>query len=47
VITAIASAIDYYRRFNHVLGVQQDKPHDLERVEDAVSPSSPGSRARP
>jgi CDP-diacylglycerol---glycerol-3-phosphate 3-phosphatidyltransferase len=39
VITAIASAIDYYRRFNHVLGVQQVQGSAF-KVEDSGSNSS-------
>jgi CDP-diacylglycerol---glycerol-3-phosphate 3-phosphatidyltransferase len=42
VITAIASAVDYYRRFNHVLRVQE-----VQKVQGTTEPSFPPSPERP
>jgi CDP-diacylglycerol--glycerol-3-phosphate 3-phosphatidyltransferase len=48
VITAVASAIDYYRRFNHVLGIQrvQQVQKSQAPATDPIEPSRLSSRAR-
>jgi len=44
-ITSLASAVDYYRRFNHVLGVQKVQEVQGKPIEP-LGLSSPRSRAR-
>jgi CDP-diacylglycerol---glycerol-3-phosphate 3-phosphatidyltransferase len=43
VITAVASGIDYYRRFNHVLGVQ--RVQQVQKTQD-VQPAEPIERSQ-